>query len=171
MLYVKVQRMREIRLTRPVTDLDPGPFISTCDSARSFRYLQKRLNSVSVTPSISTVLPGAQSLDYRAPSIQFCHVMYDATDGLSLGYGIIPLTLVPTAILSITRSGGIPIGIGNALPSSIDAVVGDIYLDLEIICRCVTQSYISQLDASSIPSFLPSNSVFPESTHRSRGGD
>lgn len=190
MLYVKVQRMREIRLTRPVTDLDPGPFISTCDSARSFRYLQKRLNSVSVTPSISTVLPGAQSLDYRvssgryhiartrcgafgcgalalfffsfwdpssflsffsshltncrqAPSIQFCHVMYDATDGLSLGYGIIPLTLVPTAILSITRSGGIPIGIGNALPSSIDAVVGDIYLDLEIICRCVTHRVIS----------------------------
>lgn len=72
-------------------------------------------------------------------SIQF---MYQAANGLSLAYvsSRVPCTDGYTHFLfSITRSGGIiAIGIGNPLPSSIDAVVGDIYLDLEIICRCVT---------------------------------
>lgn len=83
--------------------------------------------------------------------------MYDATDGLSLGYGIIPRTLVPTAILTFWVRGHpyrhrqcltviYRCGRWRHLPR-----LGN-YLPMRD-----SQSYISQLDAltSSIPSFLP----------------
>lgn len=57
-MYVNVQRMREMRLTCRVSDLDLRPLIWTCDLARTFRYLQKWPKSVSVTPSIQSEYDG-----------------------------------------------------------------------------------------------------------------